>query len=614
MRNNIKFYFTIFHDLTAVIICFYLALAYRLGVNSEIFTSFNIEFIIYFICNLISFAYFGLHKAIWKYTSLDELISIIKTITVAIISFTVILFVITRMGNYPRSSLIVNWFLLISYICFSRLVSRIYHEKILGRKHRAQETIHAIIIGNSKYVKNYLRNIQNDANNKYKILAIIDDKNHGRKIHDVPIFQGINDLKKTINKISQNFHPVEKIILSGVGLDKDITSKIVKDARDLAISLFKLPDNSFNEKDNLVPVKIEDLLRRNQHKVNHQEISSLFTNKRILITGAGGTIGAELTRQVRKYNPAKLCLIDNSEFALYKIDHECNASSSNPNVIAKIIDVRDAERVANIFAEFKPHIVLHAAALKHVPLLEDHLDEAILTNVIGTKNVTDHAYKNNAELCLMISTDKAINPTSKMGASKRLAELYCQSFSTLKPKSNNTKFVVVRFGNVLGSNGSVVPLFEKQIRAGGPITLTHADITRYFMTIPEAVGLVLEASSMSYKENKSNVYVLDMGEPIKIKDLAEQMIMLSGLVPEKDIKIEVIGLRPGEKLYEELFYEHENLSKTTNSGIFLANPRVVEKVTLDKELKKLQNFALKGDKEKSLNLLKKLVKSYKEKA
>jgi FlaA1/EpsC-like NDP-sugar epimerase len=331
-------------------------------------------------------------------------------------------------------------------------------------------------------------------------------------------------------------------------------------------------------------VAIEDLLDRPQRPLDREAMARLVHGRRVLVTGAGGTIGSELARQIAALGPAELVLADNSEYALYEIDLELSEAAPDVPRVSLIADIRDRDRMLALFARHRPELVFHAAALKHVPIVEANPAEGVLTNAVGTRHVADAARAHGALAMVLISTDKAVNPTSVMGATKRLAEMYCQALD-LRARADGagTRFVTVRFGNVLGSTGSVVPLFRRQLERGGPLTVTHPDMRRYFMTVREAVGLVLAATVLRVRDEglpeaarQGGIFVLDMGEPVKIVDLARRMIRLAGLRPEIDVAIRYTGLRPGEKLYEELFHGRETLVEAGAPGLLMAAPRTAD--------------------------------------
>jgi O-antigen biosynthesis protein WbqV len=353
-----------------------------------------------------------------------------------------------------------------------------------------------------------------------------------------------------------------------------------------------------------------DLLGRPQTVLDREAMDRLVRGRRVLVTGAGGSIGSELVRQISARNPAKLILVENSEFQLYAIDREVEETWPQLARDAAIADIRDAERLRWLMHAHRPEIVFHAAALKHVPLLEANPSEGALTNAIGTRNVADAAIGAGVQAVVMISTDKAVNPTNVLGASKRIAEMLCQ---TLDAAAGGTRFVTVRFGNVLGSSGSVVPLFQRQLAAGGPLTVTHPDVERYFMTIREAVELVLQASVLATSDEASargGILVLEMGEPVRIQDLARRMIRLAGKRPDIDVTVAFTGLRPGEKLFEELFHAEEQATPTSITGIKLAQSRAADLARLRAALDRLEALARAGDAEATLAAMRELVPEY----
>ncbi len=370
----------------------------------------------------------------------------------------------------------------------------------------------------------------------------------------------------------------------------------------LALPLARLPRltdfRRGGERLEVRPIEIEDLLGRPQTPLDRPAMAALIAGRRVLVTGAGGTIGGELTRQLAALGPAALGLFDASELALYAIDLELGERFPELPRHAVLGDVRDRRQLAQVLAALKPELVFHAAALKHVPLSEANLEEAVLTNAIGTRNVSELCRDAGVGAMVMISTDKAVNPTSVMGATKRLAEAWCQTLDVaerrrLAQSGQGTRYITVRFGNVLGSTGSVVPLFQRQLARGGPLTVTHPEITRYFMTVREAVELVLQATTLGTADETATgkIYVLDMGEPVRIVDLARQMIRLAGLRPDRDVEIVFTGLRPGEKLHEELFHAGEALVETNTAGIRLANPRTSDSAVLARALDELEAAA-----------------------
>jgi O-antigen biosynthesis protein WbqV len=369
----------------------------------------------------------------------------------------------------------------------------------------------------------------------------------------------------------------------------------------------------------LQPIAIEDLLNRRQVSLDRAGMERLIAGKRVLVTGAGGSIGSELTRQAASFSPASLMLLDNGEFALWQIDLEIAERYPALNRHTVIADVRDAARMHAVCADFRPELVFHAAALKHVPIVEANPLEGLRTNVLGTRAVADAARAGGAALMVQISTDKAVNPSSVMGASKRLAEMYCQALDvSARDQRKGMACVTVRFGNVLGSTGSVVPLFRRQLAAGGPLTVTHPDMQRYFMTVREAVGLVLQASVAGAEDGETlaqgGIFVLDMGEPVKIVDLARQMIRLAGLRPDIDIAISFTGLRPGEKLFEELFHGSEHLVPTGHPGLLMASPRIADIEQIRRAMAQIETEAANGNIPAALAVLARLVPEFRHNA
>ena len=426
--------------------------------------------------------------------------------------------------------------------------------------------------------------IQNDTKNGVEVVGFVDDDERkiGKKINLLKVYNIEAIDKEFIEK-----NKVEDVIISIQNIDPSRLLQITGNLFSLGLKVKIVPPvQSWIDGDlsvgQIKEVKIEDLLGRDPISIKNPDLEEQYDNKVILITGAAGSIGSEICRKVSLYNYKKLILVDNAESALYDIQQEFRQQGLE-NIEAIVADVRNRTRIDQIFNQYKPKIVFHAAAYKHVPLMENNPFEAVSVNIGGTKNVADIAVKHSVDKFVLISTDKAVNPTNVMGATKRIAELYA---TCLKGKGH-TKFITTRFGNVLGSNGSVIPLFKKQIEKGGPLTVTHKDITRYFMTIPEACQLVLEAAAMG---NGGEIFVFDMGEPIKIFNLATNMIILSGLRYPEDIDIKITGLRPGEKIYEELLADGENTKKTYHEKIMIAKSRHVDIVSVENQINKLTSI------------------------
>ncbi len=465
-----------------------------------------------------------------------------------------------------------------------------------------------LIVGAGNAANEIIKTIHANMSQIYDIVGIVDDnkKRFGYTISGVKIIGNRNDIIKICEE-----NKVDFIFFSIARIDNENKRQILNICQATNAKVRILPGmrEIVNDKklfESLRDVEIEDLLGRDPIKLDNNNIANLIKNKTVLVTGGGGSIGSELCRQIMKHKPERLVMVDIYENSLYDIELELKSKYPKMKIDAIIASVRDKKRIEQIFETYHPYLVFHAAAHKHVPLMENSPLEAIKNNVFGTYNVVNTCDKYNVKRFVLISTDKAVNPTNIMGATKRLCEMIVQA----KDKVSSTEFVAVRFGNVLGSNGSVVPLFKKQILAGGPVTVTHKEITRFFMTIPEAVELVLQAITYA---NGGEIFVLDMGEPVKIYDLAVSLIKLSGLVPNEDIKIEITGLRPGEKLYEELLMAEEGLEKTEHNKIFIAEPSDITINDIEEKLEKLDDLI---DENVEINIIKEtmqqVVPTYKE--
>lgn len=477
----------------------------------------------------------------------------------------------------PKENLLAGIFTAIIMIFYRVVIKFMLTNKITIKPENERKNL--LIIGAGEAGTEVIRNIKSSLITSYNIIGLIDDdvKKEHCKINGVKILGNRNSIVKTCKE-----RKIDIIFFAISNIDTKRKKEILSICQETGVKLRILPGiqdfiTDKNIMQNLRDVEIEDILGRDPIVLDNSNIKELIQNNTILITGAGGSIGSELCRQIAKYEPKEMILFDIYENNLYDIELELKANYDKIKINAIIGSVRDKNKLEKVFEQYKPYLVFHAAAHKHVPLMETSPLEAIKNNVFGTYNVANCCDKYNVKRCVLISTDKAVNPTNIMGATKRMCEMVIQA----KNKVSKTEFVAVRFGNVLGSNGSVVPLFKKQIAKGGPVTVTHKDITRFFMTIPEAVQLVLQA--ITYAKG-GEIFVLDMGEPVKIYDLAISLIKLSGLQPDMDIPIKITGLRPGEKLYEEILMSEEGLKSTEHSKIFIAKP---SKITMDDLEKKL---------------------------
>jgi len=565
----------------------------------------------------------GLYRGIWRYASLPDMLSLLRAVTIVMLLFFPAMFVVTRLDELPRSMPFINWLVLMALLGGPRFAYRAYKDRGLGhileRAHRSS-SIPVLLIGARDGAAMFIREMASDPARLFRVVGIIADSGSrvGRELAGVPVLGAIDDLPAVVAALGERGERPQRLILSAQSLDGATVRRLLDMAEALTIPLARLPrltefKKTGAEEPTIEPVAIEDLLGRPQAVLDRPAMQALVAGRRVLVTGAGGTIGSELVRQIAAHSPARLVLVDNGEFALYSIDRELEERYRELPRRALIGDVRDRLRIDEIVAGERPELVFHAAALKHVPMVEANPIEGVLTNALGTRFVAEACRAHGVSAMVLISTDKAVNPANVMGASKRLAESICQALDIVESrKQGGTRFVTVRFGNVLGSTGSVVPLFQRQLAAGGPLTVTHPDIQRFFMTVREAVELVLEASALALKagEERGRIFVLDMGEPVKIVDLARQMIRLAGKKPDVDVRIEFIGLRPGEKLYEELFYANEPPLPTEAAGIRLAAPRTIDYAMLSRSLDELVEHARERRTERVLALLSTLVPEY----
>lgn len=551
---------------------------------------------------LISFYLFKLYGRIWRYASATELIAIVMA---NIAASTAWYFISLYIGAVlPRSLYVFTGLLLIFFIGGSRLSLRFYSYIMNKPKYRQiqRKKNKVLIIGAGDAGAMLLREIERyHIANRQVVGFIDDDKNKtGKILLGVKVLGTRNELVKIASEKG-----IDEIIIAMPSVKGKEIKAIISICKETNCKLTILPGlyeiiEGKVSISQLRPVDIEDLLGRDPVKLDTTAVREYLAGKIVLITGAGGSIGSEIVRQVAKMQPKKLLLLGKGENSIYEITQELKINSPEVKTVPIIADVRDKERIKAIMDYFKPKVVFHAAAHKHVPLMEYQPAEAVRNNILGTKVVADEAAEHNVETFVMISTDKAVNPTSVMGCTKRVAEMYVQSMN----KNSGTRFVAVRFGNVLGSRGSVIPLFKKQIAKGGPVTVTHPDMKRYFMTIPEASQLVLQAGAMA---KGGEVFVLDMGEPVRIYDLAKDLITLSGLIPDKDIEIKITGLRPGEKLFEELLSAEDGTEKTTHKKIFTARIKEIDKAGLDREISKILEIT---DGDEVVAALQKIVPTY----
>ncbi len=568
------------------------------------------------------FASMKLYRGVWRYASLNDMTAIAKAASLTILIFVPAMFLVNRLEALPRSIVFINWFVLMALLGGPRILYRVFKDRrldtVLARD--GHRRVPVLLVGAGDGAELFLRALSHQRHANYRVVGIVDDKGSrvGRHIRGVEILGGIDDVPEVVARLARRRTRPHRMIITKENLDGARIRALLETADNMGLSLSRVPDltdlkSGLEDRLEVKPVAIEDLLGRPQSVLDRPAMRALVNGKRVMVTGAGGTIGSELVRQIAGFGPARLTLLDSSEYHLYEIDMAMGESFPDVARYAVLADVRDRGRVEAVLAEETPELVFHAAALKHVPVVEAHPSEGVLTNVVGSQRMADACRNAGVGVMVLISTDKAVDPTSVMGACKRLAESYCQALDLAGQESGGgTRFVTVRFGNVLGSTGSVVPLFERQLARGGPLTVTHKDATRYFMTVREAVELVLQASALGSRDTAycGKIFVLDMGEPVRIHDLARQMIRLAGLRPDEDVKIVYTGLRPGEKLHEELLHTSESLVPTPADDILMAAPRTADQALLARAIDELAEAARAGRTEDLVSALHRLVPEY----
>lgn len=595
-------------DILVTVLALFIAYALRFDFFSSQQT-FGEEFAVlkssfpFFIGIRILLFYLGkTHAGIIRYTSSEDAKRIFYVVSLGTLIF--ILFSVIRYyfldGNFflPRPIIAIEYVLTLVFMISARVaVKLLYHE---GRKDK-QNTENVIIYGAGEMGSTVFRTFNESAVITYNVVAFIDDNasKAGKTLQGVNVYH----TSKLPNLIKSK--SVDSIVVSILNPSNENKNKVLDEALNNEVTVMNVPpieqwiDGQINVKQ-IKKIKIEDLLGRKEIKLSKEKISESISDKVVLVTGAAGSIGSEMIRQLLKFSPSKLVLLDQAESGLYDLEQELIEHADKMEIV--VGDIANLARIERVFFHFNPSLVFHAAAYKHVPLMEENPCEAIETNVQGTKNLVDLSDKYGVEKFVMVSTDKAVNPTNVMGASKRIAEVIAQH----KNENSNTAYITTRFGNVLGSNGSVIPLFKRQIEKGGPLTVTHEEVTRFFMTIPEACQLVIEAGIMG---NGGEIFVFDMGESVKIIDLAKRMIKLSGLIPEVDIQIKITGLRPGEKLYEEVLSDKESTLPTHHPQILIGKVRNIEENTLAKVEALIVN-ANNQENEEAVKMMKKIVPEF----
>jgi FlaA1/EpsC-like NDP-sugar epimerase len=590
------------HDIFMIVAVWYAAflLRFNFEIPSEHFALMKQTIWLILPVQAITFLFFRLYRGTWRFVSLLDLKRILLAVFISTIAVAFIFFMFTSI-RVPRSVFFIDTVLLAFFLGGSRFIYRIAREyQLYGAYSIKGEPV--IIFGAGTASLSLLKDLAQSK--QWRVVSLLDNDEmmHGREILGIKVQGGITDISKIANRYN-----VKRIIIAMPLAHSQERRKVLEQASQLGLEVLTVPaiDDLISGRLNISQIRrvdVEDLLGRDTVEMDSSGLHLLITNCTVMISGAGGSIGSELCRQIIKLNPSHIICLDISEYALYKLEQELNTKNLSAKLIFLVGDVKNVPRLDKIFARYQPKLVFHAAAYKHVPLMEtENVSEAFNNNVLGTYILAKACKKANVEKFIFISTDKAVNPTSVMGATKRLAEMICQGLQEKK----GTRFVIVRFGNVLGSSGSVIPRFREQINAGGPVTVTHPDITRYFMSIPEAAQLVIQAGSIG---KNCEIFVLDMGAPVRILDLAKDMIKLSGF-SEDEIKIEFSGLRPGEKLFEELLADDEHTLPTPFEKLRIAHARKVD-IEWVNSLLKWTDSMLEKDEKLIKNELKTWVEEY----
>lgn len=604
-------------DVTILILASFLTYLIVANLTLRFYDTYSLStrYGIIILANVLCFLAFRTYAGIIRYsTFIDALRLLLSTFSAFVILVILNYLHYFTTGNkiYLMPALAIHFVIAFILLLAFRIAVKFLFENYLQANDK-QDLIRVVIYGSSSNAVALANALNIETPKRYQLVGFIDKKKSklSKEVLGVPIIQKKKNVSVILRKLN-----ADALILSSEMLSKDEKLKIVEDCLEFHYKILTLPTVSdWNDKKeiskSIKKFEIKDLLERNPIELDNKKIANQVKDKVVLITGAAGSIGSEIVYQILSFQPQKIILLDQAETPLYHLSVELEKINKGVEVIPIVADIKDKKMLDYIFSKYKPNVVYHAAAYKHVPLMEENPYQAVVTNIIGTKNLADLSKDNNVDRFVMVSTDKAVNPSNVMGASKRIAEIYVQSlfYELNKTNTNTTKFITTRFGNVLGSNGSVVPLFTKQIEEGGPITITHPDIIRYFMTIPEACQLVLEAGAMG---SGGEIFIFDMGQPVKIIDLAKKMIRLAGYIPEKEIDIKVVGLRPGEKLYEELLNDSAKTLTTHHEKIMIAVETFNGNFNdLEQELQKLHKEVDELNTDNMVRLMKKIVPEFK---
>jgi O-antigen biosynthesis protein WbqV len=610
----------------AVLVAFYLRF------EGQEFLS-RVHLLLLFLPGFVAFSVvvcysFNLTTTKWRFISLPDVLNIVLATTVltgALLFIDYIFLAPNIYGSFflGKTTMLIYWFLEITFLSGSRIAYRYFRYTRTVNRAKSLGTSPTLLVGVAADTEVFLRSIESGAVKQLWPVGVLSPSpaDRGQTIRGIPVLGGVDDLTEIVEDFAKREKPIQRIVMAPSAFRPEShPESILVHGRKLGLKVSRLPSlEESREMPRLAPVAVEDLLLRPSEKIDYERLEKLIRNKSVVVTGGGGSIGAEICDRVVTFGASRLLIVENSEPALYAI-MEALAAKSKAVIEGRIADIRDRERLLRLLNEFKPDIVFHAAALKHVPILERDWSEGVKTNIFGSVNVADAALASGAEAMVMISTDKAIEPVSMLGLTKRFAEMYCQALDRQLSQSGGGKIpmrlISVRFGNVLASNGSVVPKFKAQIEAGGPVTVTHPDMVRYFMTIREACDLVITAASHAMTPNRPDVsvYVLNMGQPVKIVDLAERMIRLSGLQPHHDIEIVFSGVRPGERLNEILFANEEPSIEIGLSGVLAAKPNEPPMEMLHRWIAILTEAVANEDKSTIRSVLKEAVPEFRLKA
>jgi FlaA1/EpsC-like NDP-sugar epimerase len=598
-----RLYGLVFIDICIVLFSIYTSYWFRF--DGMIPDRYMNQFLIYTFISVISCVacmyFFDLYNRIWQYATIHEMIALLKAVILSCSLAYVLVYIIVG-SLIPVSIFFRTFETILLLLGGARFAWRVYRDYYYRKPANSRR---ALIIGAGDCGTSIVKQMVTSRDTKVIPIAFIDDDPFKQKIkiNGLPVIGNRSQILLAIDS-----YKIDDVIIAMPSASKSTITEIISICKQTSVKVRMIPrlkdlirgkvyENQIRD------VDVEDLLGRDSVRVNLEEIAQYVTDKVVMVTGAGGSIGSELCRQIAMFQPKQLLLLGHGENSIYTIQHELIRLFPDTKIVPVIADIKDKSRIEGVFQTFKPHLVFHAAAHKHVPLMEENPSEAIQNNVFGTKIVAETADKFHCERFVLISTDKAVNPTSVMGTTKRIAEMIIQSLNT----RSKTKFVAVRFGNVLGSRGSVIPKFKEQISLGGPITVTHPDMIRYFMTIPEASQLVIQAGALA---RGGEIFVLDMGEPVKILQLAEDLVRLSGFEPYDEIDIQFTGIRPGEKLYEELHLSEEEVSVTAHNRIFVGKPITIQSQELEFSIRKLEKV-INQDQDSMIQLLSKIVPTYK---